>query len=270
MFNACSQRPLRTRYWGTPASFDKDTRGVVKLGAQASTKPQRSLNEASTKPQRSFNEIDTCCKSLSLTPVYRTHSTGNKHALPMFHVLNIIIACVAHATRPVGHRPAHRVAFGMNVADVLLPCCSSHRTSGGPTNWYGSLFSYKPLSPNTYTICGTHSFNAIQRAPFNLGTPIKHRSTGAAIAWTEANCMVLHALIRLVHPHHRHPRRLPGRRRRRRLLIASSALATATSPPPSPTLTASAGAPLASSASTMCVWPTAAACSRAVPPRKPS
>ena len=96
---------------------------------------------------------------LSLTPVYRTHSTGNKHALPMFHVLNIIIACVAHATRPVGHRPAHRVAFGMNVADVLLPCCSSHRTSGGPTNWYGSLFSYKPLSPNTYTICGTHSFN---------------------------------------------------------------------------------------------------------------
>ena len=156
MFNACSQRPLRTRYWGTPASFDKDTRGVVKLGAQASTKPQRSLNEASTKPQRSFNEIDTCCQELSLTPVYRTHSTGNKHALPMFHVLNIIIACVAHATRPVGHRPAHRVAFGMNVADVLLPCCSSHRTSGGPTNWYGSLFSYKPLSPNTYTICGTH------------------------------------------------------------------------------------------------------------------
>ena len=83
----------------------------------------------------------------------------------MFHVLNIIIACVAHATRPVGHRPAHRVAFGMNVADVLLPCCSSHRTSGGPTNWYGSLFSYKPLSPNTYTICGTHSFNHSTSGP---------------------------------------------------------------------------------------------------------
>ena len=72
--------------------------------------------------------------------------------------------------------------------------------------------------------CARLCFNSHKCAHsrFNLGTPIKHQSTGAAIAWTEANCMVLHALIRLVHPHHRHPRRLPGRRHRRRLLIACS------------------------------------------------
>ena len=103
------------------------------------------------------------------------------------------------------------------------------------------------------------------------GTPIKHRSTGAAIAWTEENCMVLHALIRLLHPHHRHTRRLPGRRRRRRLLIASSALATATlAAALADVNSVGRRAPREQRLYHVCVWPTAAACSRAVPPRKPS
>jgi hypothetical protein len=83
--------------------------------------------------------------------------------------------------------------------------------------------------------------------------------------------MVLHALIRLLHPHHRHTRRLPGRRRRRRLLIASSALATATlAAALADVNSVGRRAPREQRLYHVCVWPTAAACSRAVPPTKPS